>query len=87
MSDEANLLPAPLAEVTGVATLPFDYAGPLGQDHPRVHVQGALKNHCLIPEPVGVPVIVAALTIAAPSFVLFHSASSGLLWVICNVRK
>src|SRR5258708_29400357 len=44
-------------------------------------------NHCLMPEPVGVPVIRAAFTISAPSFVLFHKASSRLLDVTCKVRK
>ena len=36
-------------------------------------------NYCLIPAPVGVPVILWALTISAPSFELCHRVSSGLL--------
>ena len=43
---------------------------------PQVDLRG---RYCLMPEPVGVPVMLAAFTIAAPSFVVFHSASSGLL--------
>src|SRR5215472_1776899 len=46
-----------------------------------------IQDYCLMPEPVGVPVIVAALTISAPSFVLFQSVSSRLSWVTCKVRK
>jgi hypothetical protein len=65
---------------------------PLGCTLPQPKAKRSLfnfriQNYCLMPEPVGVPVIVAALTVSAPSFVLFHSVSSGLLWVTCKVRK
>jgi len=59
----------------------------LGCALPRPEAKRSHQDYCLMPEPVGVPVIVAALTISEPSFVLFHSVSSGLWWVTCKVRK
>src|ERR1700741_4597724 len=39
------------------------------------------------PEPVCVPLVLAAFTVSAPSFVLCQSVSAGLLCVTCKVRR